>query len=79
MINQILRRTHRKSILQISKRTFSLNTDKDFKKDFDDEKREKKEDEGQDKFRRFEQPYRKPDFLKDEYDHLQKGPGHATI
>ena len=64
----------------MSKRSFSLNTDKDFRKDFEDDKREEKEDEGKDdKYRRFEQPYKKPDFLKDEYDHLQKGPGHATI
>ena len=66
-------------------RFFGVSPDKDYKDDFKDhnESKEEKPKDGEKSggagFKKFEKSYKKPDFLQDDYDHLKKEKGHATI
>ena len=65
-------------------RFFGVSPDTDYKDDFKGDqksKQEKPKDEEKSGagFKKFEKSYKKPDFLQDDYDHLKKEKGHATI
>lgn len=45
----------------------------------EDDEQAKKKEERQQSFQKFKNVYSKPDFLKDDYDHLSKDEKHATI
>ena len=63
--------------LRVMQRHFSINTDDKYKEDFEEKKEEKKEEPKSSS--RFAGQYKKPAFLEDDYDHLKKGEGSATI
>lgn len=58
-------------------RSFAVGKDEDYKEDLEGE--EKVKQEKKEPHRKFNKPYEKPEFLQDDYDHLQKGPSSATI
>jgi len=61
-----------------------LNTDKNYKQDFEDDKSttadgKTKDSQDTKAFKKFNKTYKKPRFLEDDYDHLKKGKDAATI